>query len=187
MSNHAVVDLLAAVRQFHDVIDVWHRDPPGPMQATDGISSTTLELHATNFALWHLEDAARRPDADDHDVARLKRGIDDVNARRNAVSEALDEMVLDRLGPFDDPATGLHTETPAMVVDRLSVLALRIWHARASGRSDAHLAVLDEQYDDLVDGLEDYLARLRVGRVGFKLYRQFKSAGQRDGCVAHSV
>jgi Protein of unknown function (DUF4254) len=173
-------DLLFAVRRFQDSAMLWHSEEPAESSAAGGIAATALHLHALNFALWHHEDAVRRVGAEDHEVARRKRCIDDLNARRNAAIEDIDARVLDR---FElNPSAPLHTETPATIVDRLSVLALRIAHTNRADRSDARPAVLDEQYDDLFAGLEQLLARLQAGEVRFKLYRQFKSAAQRSYC-----
>lgn len=172
--------LLCAVRQFYDVAMLWHCEEPSGSSAVGSIATKALALHGLNFALWHHEDAVLRPGADDHEVARRKRCIDDVNARRNAAIEDIDATLLDRVDP--NPNAPLHTETPGTMVDRLSVLALRIVHTNRAGQPTARLAVLDEQYDDLFAGLEQFLARLQAGEVRFKLYRQFKSAGQRSYC-----
>ncbi|WAJ45189.1 DUF4254 domain-containing protein [Mycobacterium sp. Aquia_216] len=173
-------DLLFAVRQFHDSAVLWHSEEPADSSAIGSLAAKALHLHALNFALWHHEDAVRRPGADDHEVARTKRCIDDVNAQRNAAIEDIDVTLLDRVNL--NPSAPLHTESPGTIVDRLSVLALRIVHTNRADEPAARLAVLDEQYDDLFDGLERLLARLRAGEVKFKLYRQFKSAAQRSYC-----
>ncbi|WAC91691.1 DUF4254 domain-containing protein [Mycobacterium sp. Aquia_213] len=173
-------DLLAAVRQFYDIAMLWHSEEPADSSDRGGIAAKALHLHALNFALWHHEDAVRRPGADDHEVARRKRCIDDVNARRNGAIEEVDATLLDRVDL--SPNAPLHTETPGTIVDRLSVLALRIVHTNRADQPGARLAVLDEQYDDLVGGLEQLLAGMRAGEIRFKLYRQFKSASQRSYC-----
>jgi Protein of unknown function (DUF4254) len=173
-------DLLFAVRQFQDRAMLWHSEEPTDSSTAGSIAATALHLHALNFALWHHEDAVRRAGAEDHDIARRKRCIDDLNARRNAAIEDIDASVLDR---FElNPSAPLHTETPGTIVDRLSVLALRIEHTNRADRSDARRGVLDEQYDDLLGGLKGLLAGLQAGEVRFKLYRQFKSAAQRSYC-----
>jgi Protein of unknown function (DUF4254) len=77
----------------------------------------------------------------------------------------------------------LYTETPATIVDRLSVLALRILHTNRTKQPTARLEVLEEQYDDLFGSLEQLLARMQAGEIRFKLYRQFKSAAQRNYCA----
>jgi hypothetical protein len=170
-------DLLSAVRQFYDVAMLWHSEEPADSSERDGIVARALYLHALNFALWHHEDAVRRPGADDHEVAVRKRHIDDVNARRNGAIEEIDANLLDHLDL--NPNAQPHTETPGTIVDRLSVLALRIVH---TNRADQRLAVLDEQYADLFGGLEQLLVRMQAGEVRFKLYRQYKSAAQRSYC-----
>ena len=139
-----------------------------------------LRLHALNFDLWHHEDAVRRPGATVSEVADRKRRIDDLNARRNAAIEDIDVALLDRFDPHRDGYAVLHTETPGMIVDRISVLTLRISHT--DQESCARLAILQEQHDDLLFGLEQFLKRIQDGVIGFRIYRQFKSAGQRSYC-----
>jgi hypothetical protein len=170
-------ELLSAVRQFHDIAMLWHTEEPVESPDRRGTAGGALHLHALNFALWHHEDAVRRPGAGDREVARRKRCIDDVNARRNEAIEAVDANLLNRIEL--NPNAPLHTETPGTIVDRLSVLALRIVH---TNQSDARLVVLDEQYGDLFHGLEQFLARIQAGEARFKLYRQFKSAAPRNYC-----
>lgn len=173
-------DLLSAVRQFSDVALTWHRREPAAAPGAGSIAAHALRLHAMNFRLWHHEDAVRRSGVGDHEVARRKRRIDDLNAARNAAIEAIDQALLDRVQL--NPSAPLHTETPGTIVDRLSVLALRILHTHRAEDPSSHRAVLEEQYDDLFCGLELLVARTRDGEIRFKLYRQFKSAGQRSYC-----
>jgi len=174
-------DLLSAVREFHDIALAWHREEPDTRAASDGIAAKALHLHAMNFGLWHHEDAVRRTGVGDAEVARRKRSIDDLNARRNAAIEDIDLTLLDRVKA--NQSAPLHTETPATIVDRLSVLALRILHTNQAADPGSHLAMLEEQYDDLRSGLEQFLTRLEGGDIRFKVYRQFKSAGQRSYCA----
>ena len=176
----ADADLVSAVCQFYDTAMLWHREEPAVSADGAGIAAKALQLHALNFALWHHEDAVRRPGAHDHEVARRKRCIDDVNARRNVAIEDIDASLLDGIDLY--PNALLHTETPGTIVDRLSVLALRIVHTNGADQSGARRAVLDAQYDDLFSGLGQLLARMRAGEVRFTLYRQFKSTAQRSYC-----
>lgn len=174
-------DLLSAVRRFHEATSSWHHNAPDTSPTRRGIGDKALHLHAMNFALWHHEDAVRRPTADDHEVARRKRSIDDVNARRNAAIEDIDDTLFDRLDQIQNRTAPLHTETPGMIVDRLSVLTLRIAHTDRLAAA-SRLAVLDEQYRDLAAGLDWFLARMLAGELRFKRYQQFKSAEQRTYC-----
>jgi hypothetical protein len=173
-------DLLSAVRRFYDMARLWHSEEPDDSSASGNIAERALHLHALNFALWHHEDVVRRPGVDDHEVARRKRCIDDLNVRRNAAIEDIDAAVLDCVNL--NPSAPLYTETPGIIVDRLSVLTLRILHTTRTEQSSARCAVLEEQYDDLFSGLEQLLARMQAGYVSFKLFRQFKSAPQRSYC-----
>ncbi len=178
--NGMPADLLSAVRRFHDIALSWHRDEPATPSDSGGIAAKALHLHAMNFGLWHHEDAVRRPGVSDQEVARRKRLIDDLNARRNAAIEEIDATLLDHVNPHQ--SAPLHTETPGTIVDRLSVLALRILHTNRAEQPTSHRAVLEEQYDDLCCGLDQFLTRMRDGELRFKPYRQFKSAEQRSYC-----
>ena len=82
------------------------------------------EQHLANFELWHAEDAARTPEASDHDIARIKRFIDRANQRRNDLTEQCDVLLLEFLSRQNLPAPGaeLHSESPGLILDRLSIL-----------------------------------------------------------------
>ena len=181
--DSTVAGLLSAVRQFHDYADLWHRAEHAPKCVTGDTPADALYLHAVNFHLWHHEDAVRRPGVADGEVARRKRAIDDLNARRNAAVEHIDVTLLNHLDPQRDSDASLHTETPGRIVDRLSILVLRIFHANRTQVAGPHVVELNEQYDDLLGGLERFLYRMKKGEVRFKLYRQFKAAEQRGYCA----
>lgn len=177
-------NLLAATRLFTDLASGWHRNvPAGPDAGSDPVgtfAAKALDLHATNFRLWHQEDAVRRSGIGDAEVSRRKRSIDALNAGRNAAIEDIDSSLLDQVNPAQTAT--LHTETPGAIIDRLSVLALRIVHTNGGDRSDERLAILKEQYDDLFCGLEQFFDRMQRGEIRFKRYRQFKSADDRNHC-----
>ncbi|MGI8334422.1 DUF4254 domain-containing protein [Actinomadura scrupuli] len=86
---------------------------------------------------------------------------------------------------WESPGTA-KSPTPGTIVDRLSVLDLRILHTHRAEQAPkdraARLAVLEEQHADLLDGLDTFLTRIRLGQARFKRYRQFKSPGQRSYC-----
>lgn len=177
----AADDLLQAVHRFHQTAQLWHGGGPERPGATDTVEAKVLHLHAMNFDLWHYEDAVRRPGVDAHEVVRRKRAIDGLNAGRNAAIEDIDVTLLARLA--QNRWAPLHTETPGTIVDRLSVLSLRILHTPQAPQPSPRRPVLEEQYDDLLGGLGRLLAHIREGEIRFKVYRQFKSAGQRSDCA----
>ena len=166
----------------------WHRADPAAW-----LSSATIDLddlvqreHQANFALWHEEDKARDPSADDTRIATVKRAIDALNQRRNDLVEQIDDWLLQHVVPAatDHPPV-LHSETPGMMLDRLSILALKIFHTQEEAdRADAtpshrarnldRLTVLQEQRTDLVNALEALSQAVLRGEKSFKLYRQLK-------------
>ncbi len=137
-----------------------------------------------NFDLWHEEDLARRDDLGPERVRDAKRAIDRCNQSRNDAVETLDAWLLSRLPPAN-PGSLLHSETPGMIIDRLSILSLKLYHMRieadrASAAAEhrrqcaGKCVVLQEQFGDLKDSLETLLTQLQSGTRRFKIYRQFK-------------
>ena len=135
---------------------------------------------------WHLEDIIRDPDIHPVDALAIKRRIDKSNQERTDLVELIDGFFL---GQFQDvhvmeDAT-LNTESPAWAIDRLSILALKIYHIRQeTERKDvtpAHiekckqkLTVLLEQKDDLSVALNQLLKDIANGRKYMKVYKQMK-------------
>jgi hypothetical protein len=183
------------ISQLHDRSTVrWHRNPPlrdsavGPPDPPDPtprlLTDLILTQHRANFDLWHEEDKAREPGASDACIAQVKHNIDGLNQTRNDLVEAMDRALIEAAGA-QNPAAPLHSETPGLIIDRLSILALKIYHTaeevhRASA-SEAHrqknldrLALLQEQRSDLAACLEALWAEALSGKRRFKLYRQMK-------------
>jgi hypothetical protein len=143
--------------------------------------------HCANFDLWHIEDEARTPGATDAEIASVKRRIDRTNQLRNDLIEELDCFLLGWLESrgLPDPAAPLNSEPPGLIIDRLSILALKIYHTREEvGRKDAppghgernqdRLAILEEQRVGLAGCLDALWQEILNGRRGFKVYRQLK-------------
>lgn len=172
----------------------WHRtDAPGEELRALEESSETVWLsavagqHLANFKLWHIEDEARAPGATDKEVAGVKRRIDTTNQRRNDLAESLDRLLMERLEErgLPRPDAPLHSESPGLMIDRLSILSLKIYHTREEAtRADApeghaernclRLAVLEEQRTDLAGCLDDLWRETLAGTRRFKIYRQLK-------------
>jgi hypothetical protein len=167
----------------------WHHDSGHTrylqVEAVEKLSppELALNLHAANFTLWHLEDEARDPRASDRVIVECKRSIDRTNQQRNNLVERLDEALLGLLEQNADAT--LHSETPGQIVDRLSILALKIFHTREESerfnatlehreRNLLRLKILVEQRNDLRDALTLLLDEIAAGRRRFRLYRQMK-------------
>ncbi|GIW95868.1 MAG: hypothetical protein KatS3mg110_3909 [Pirellulaceae bacterium] len=173
--------------QIHDeTVRRWHSLPvDNPYQ---GFEALVCDQHAWNFRLWHEEDLARCPDAGDARIAQTKRTIDRLNQARNDAIERLDEWLADWLqqqGIQPLPGARWNTETPGSAIDRLSVLALRIYHLdeqlqRAEVTDQfkesvaQKLAICHRQRERLALALEQLLEEIRSGRCHHQPFRQLK-------------
>ncbi len=140
-----------------------------------------LDQHQANFDLWHCEDQARDPYATDAAIVATKRAIDRLNQRRNDLVEQIDVTLLTAAKP--NPNAPLHSETPGLIVDRLSILSLKLFHTEEQlyrstpehrALNQARLLQLNEQRTDLAACLTQFWAEVLTGRRRFKLYRQLK-------------
>jgi hypothetical protein len=140
--------------------------------------------HRSNCLLWAEEDLARRRHVPDAEIAANKRAIDTHNQKRNDAIERMDEALLKEL-PQPRAGARLNSETAGAMIDRLSILSLKIHHMRLqTQRNDvdsAHLDAcreklsrLEEQRGDLATCLDRLLAEAQRGESTFKIYRQFK-------------
>ena len=168
--------------EYHktDSVDADMCNPYG-----DGTFEAVLwEKSWVDTVQWHLEDLVRPDDVEPAYALRLKRRIDASNQHRTDLVERIDDhyMIL-----FKDvalqPDARINTETPAWAVDRLSILALKVYHfGIEAGRGDAahrakcqaRLDTLLTQREDLTTAIDQLLADLAAGRRVMKLYRQMK-------------
>ena len=148
------------------------------------LETLTLAQHRANFDLWHREDTARDPEATDSQIASIKRAIDALNQQRNDLVERIDLLLVEAAGEQAREAP-LHSETPGLMIDRLSILTLKLYHTEQETlrpealadhreRNRLRLQVLLEQRRDLADALGALWADVLAGRRRFKLYRQMK-------------
>ena len=135
---------------------------------------------------WHLEDIIRDPHIDPVEALALKRRIDSSNQDRTDLVEEIDSyfrQTYSEVKPLADAR--LNTESPAWAVDRLSILALKIWHMKEQtertdadaehiARCQAKLAVLLELQKDLSTAIDQLLEDIEAGRKYMKVYRQMK-------------
>jgi hypothetical protein len=149
----------------------------------DGLMALAMAQHRANFELWHEEDKARVPDVADAEIVRVKHAIDKLNQMRNDLVEKMDVWLMERLE--QNASAPLHSETPGLMIDRLSILALKIYHTQEETRrmdaTESHrlrnidrLARLEEQRNDLAGCLDDLWTEVLGGTRKFKLYRQMK-------------
>jgi hypothetical protein len=177
------------ITTLHDrLVTLWHEDDHAESGVgVDPILNRVARQHRANFELWHIEDEARRPGATNAELAEVKRRIDATNQRRNDAVEDLDRALLEDLAAKNLPAPGavLHSETPGLMIDRLSILSLKIYHTREEScrenapaghaeRNCERLVILEEQRSDLAHCLDTLWSDILAGKRRFKLYRQMK-------------
>ena len=135
---------------------------------------------------WHLEDIIRDPHIDPIEALSIKRRIDRSNQDRTDLVEQIDSYFRQKYSDVTPlPDARLNTESPAWAVDRLSILALKIYHMREQtqrndateehkARCQAKLNVLLEQQKDLSLAIDQLLEDIQEGRKYMKVYRQMK-------------
>jgi len=135
---------------------------------------------------WHLEDLIRDPNIDPVEALALKRRIDKSNQDRTDLVEDIDSWFRSHYSEVKVlPDARLNTESPAWAIDRLSILALKIWHMKEQvdrhdadaehiARCQAKLDVLLEQQRDLSLAIDQLLEDIEAGRKYMKVYRQMK-------------
>ena len=164
----------------------WHC---GPIEnKATGLMATVCTQHSFNYQLWHEEDIARSPDVSDQEIARVKRSIDKFNQQRNDWIEKIDDEIAaliesKKIQTRDDAM--LNTETPGSAIDRLSIMALRLYHLQEQrDRSDASaehrksveqkMAVCRLQQSELARSLQQLVDAIAAGTKRHLTYRQFK-------------
>ena len=135
---------------------------------------------------WHLEDIIRDPRIDPVEALKIKRRIDKSNQVRTDMVEYIDSYLLDKYKNIDvQPGARINTETPAWAIDRLSILALKIYHMRQEvlrkDVDEAHLAACQQKLDvllsqqvDLSTAIEELIEDIEAGRKYMKTYKQTK-------------
>lgn len=137
-------------------------------------------------AQWHMEDVVRNPEIDPKDGLYWKRRIDKQNQVRTDTVEYIDSYYLQKFAEVKPLADAkINTESPAWAIDRLSILALKIYHMeQETHRTDVDqshidacqqkLEVLLEQRKDLSQSIDELLADIEAGKKYMKVYKQMK-------------
>ena len=196
--NDQFPDLLSDLGNFSEkvnalylqAIDDYHVfnsiDAPisNPYQA--GLEQVLYQKCWIDTVQWHVEDEVRRPDITGNDALLMKRRIDALNQERTNQVELIDNYLLMKYRDVQlYPNARINTESPAWALDRLSILALKIYHmAIETKRDDASpehvftcagkLAVLYEQRDDILKSINELLQDISSGQKCMKVYRQMK-------------
>lgn len=135
---------------------------------------------------WHFEDIIRDPQIDPVEAVKLKRRIDKSNQDRTDLVELIDSYFFDKYkNTVPQTDATINTESPAWAIDRLSILALKIYHMQQEvERTDttkehhdqcqAKLSILLEQKKDLSTAIDQLLADIEAGRKYMKVYKQMK-------------
>ncbi len=156
------------------------------------IEHTLAEKNWIDAVQWHLEDIIRDPDIDPVAALALKRRIDRSNQDRTDMVEEIDTFFRTKYADVKPSADAtINTESPAWALDRLSILALKIYHMECEvNRTDAipeHVAkcraklnVLLEQRVDLTQAIDALLDDIAAGRKYMKVYRQMKMYNDTD-------
>jgi hypothetical protein len=184
MSNALTAEELHA---FHDVSHAtagWAKSSHA--QYSSGLWQVIELNHRYNCLLWDEEDLARRKHVPDSEITANKRSIDGFNQKRNDAIERIDEVLLSEYARVKrKTGARLNSETAGSMVDRLSILSLKIHHMQLqTGRSDVDRAHIEncrsrvmrflEQRRDLGGCLDRLIAESSRGEAWFKVYRQFK-------------
>jgi hypothetical protein len=176
---------------FKESIEKYHETDSvdAPVQNPYEIKTIEYYLYLKNWidtVQWHYEDIIRDPNINPAEALVMKRKIDKSNQERTDLVELIDSYFLDK---YKNVKTGaeatINTESPAWAIDRLSILALKIYHMQQEViRSDASvehkascqkkLDILLEQQKDLSSAIEQLINDIESGKKYMKVYRQMK-------------
>lgn len=179
------------IKIFNDVLDDYHMN-----NSIDQTMQSSYRKNSFEYFLylkcwidniqWHMEDLIRDPNIDPLEGLKLKRKIDKSNQDRTNVVELIDDYFLEKYrNVVIKENAKTNSESPAWIIDRLSILALKIFHMREetvrSNASENHrnscvlkLQVLQEQNYDLSNSLDELINDIQLGYKYMKVYKQMK-------------
>lgn len=176
---------------FVQVINDYHKTDHVDTPINNPFEEKTIEyfLYLKNWidtVQWHLEDIIRDPEINPTEALKIKRRIDTSNQDRTDLVELIDSYFLDKYKDIKiQPNARINTESPAWAIDRLSILALKIYHMQQEvdrKDSDANhheqvskkLDILLAQREDLSTAIEELLEDIEAGNKYMKVYKQMK-------------
>ena len=183
-SAHAFQIFEQSIAQYH-VLDTVNQPFENPFDAKT-LDHLLYRKNWIDTVQWHYEDLIREPSIDPVAALELKRKIDASNQDRTDMVEYIDSYFLQEFSAVNPlPDATINTESPAWAMDRLSILALKIYHmqeeANRISASDNHraacakkLAVLLEQKTDLSTAIDQLLYDMAAGKKYMKVYKQMK-------------
>ncbi len=183
-SDYAFGIFQESIRKYHveDRVDQPLENP----YPTEDIAHLLYRKNWIDTVQWHYEDLIRDPEIDPEAALELKRKIDASNQERTDLVEYIDSYFLSKYKDVSVAANAqINTESPAWAIDRLSILALKIYHmqeeAEREDATEAHreacrakLAVLLEQRKDLSTAIDQLLQDIASGTKYMKVYKQMK-------------
>ena len=184
LSENANVIFNRATIDYHVKNDVY-TPVLNPFQA-ETFDAYLYEKNWIDVVQWHLEDIIRDPEINPVKALEIKRWIDNSNQQRTDLVEKIDSYFLYRfqdVEPLNDAT--INTESPAWAIDRLSILAIKIYHMQEEvNRTDASeehldacrkkLNILLEQREDLSLAIDQLLTEIGEGKKYMKVYKQMK-------------
>jgi hypothetical protein len=186
---------MKTAREFFDIFmdttqryhETDHVDAPHANPYSEGsIEAVMAAKNWIDAVQWHLEDIIRDPAIDPVEALALKRRIDRSNQDRTDMVEEIDTYYRELFADVKpQPGATINTESPAWAIDRLSILALKIYHMAAEvartdasaehkAKCEAKLNILLQQRDDLTAAIDTLLDDIAAGRKYMKVYRQMK-------------
>ena len=172
---------------FIQSVKDWHKnEKPSGNPYKSSPEDILYKKNQIDTIQWHVEDEIRRQDISDSELVGFKRQIDKLNQERTDTVELLDDLVFEKYRDVKKSADAkMNSETPAWLIDRMSILELKIYHMEEqTARKDASaehveqcankLKILLEQRKDLSVCLDDLFSDLASGKKFMKVYRQMK-------------
>ena len=173
-----------SIEDYHvsDNVDIAIRNP----FIAGSFEALLYEKNWIDTVQWHLEDIIRKPDMDPSEGIGIKRRIDKSNQERTDTVERIDDFFLNMFKHVKfQPGARINSETPAWLLDRMSILLLKIYHMKEqTERKDVtavhiskcmeKLTLLQEQKKDMQTAFDELIEDIRSGIRRFKVYRQMK-------------